>query len=118
MTRRAELPFLLAAAPFLVLVGAAAALAGIAVHAKAWPWLVLAVAAPLVTAYAAPAGLLRNCFVGGWFAMLLLAVAGRPEGDFAITDSLDGYALLLTGLGLVSYAGVTTLIGWRGERQA
>lgn len=118
MTRRTELPVLLAAAPFLALVGAAAALAGIGVHAKAWPWLLLAVAAPFATAYAAPGGLLRNCFVGGWFAVLLLAVAGRPEGDFAITNSFDGYVLLLTGLALLSYAAVTTLIGWRSERQA
>jgi len=98
--------------------GAATSLASVAVHAKSWPWLVLAVLTPVVTAYAAHPGLPRNSFVAGWFALLMLAVAGRPEGDYAIIGTVAGYALLLTGLGLLAFAGVTTLIGWRGERRA
>jgi hypothetical protein len=91
----------------LFVLGAASGLASVAVHDKSWPWFLVAVAAPLATAIAAAAGLLRFVFVAGWFGVLMLAMLGRPEGDYAITDSVRGYALLGDGVLLLVLA-VTT----------
>lgn len=92
-----------AAALALLLVGAATAVAGLALHEKNWPLFLLCLAAPLATAYAAPPGWLRLGYVTGWFLVLAVAVLGRPEGDFALSTSVRGYALLLNGLLLLGF---------------
>ena len=88
----------------LFVLGAASGLASVVVHDKSWPWLLLALAAPLALTIAVPGGLLRLSFVGGWFALLLLAVLGRPEGDYAIRNGTRGYALLMGGMVLLALA--------------
>lgn len=88
--------------------GASSGLASVVVHDKSWLWLVLALAAPLAMATVVAAGLLRLAFVAGWFALLALAVFGRPEGDFAIRSSERGYVLLVGGLVLL-VLGVATI---------
>ena len=87
--------------------GAASGLASVAVHDRSWPWFVLAAAAPLATTIAVASGLLRFAFVAGWFGLLMLAVLGRPEGDFAIRSTERGYALLGAGLLLLVLAMAT-----------
>jgi hypothetical protein len=94
-----------AVAVALLLLGVLSALASIAVHPSAW--FPLAVATPLVTAYAAAPGLARAGFVVGWFAVLAIVLLGRPEGDFAIAGTWQGYGLLLTGLVLLAFAVAT-----------
>jgi hypothetical protein len=87
--------------------GAGTGLASVAVHAKSWPWFLLAVAAPLATTIALVSGLPRCAFVAGWFGLLILATLGRPEGDYAITSSAKGYSLLGAGVVLLLIAVAT-----------
>ena len=91
----------------LFVLGAASGLASVVLHDKSWLWLLLALAAPLALAFAVPGGLLRLSYVAGWFALLLLAVLGRPEGDYAIRSGTRGYALLLGGMVLLALAVAT-----------
>ncbi len=84
-----------------VLVGLGTAVASIAVHEKSWAWLALALAAPLATAWALPAGWLRAGFGVGWLALLFIGLQTRPEGDFVILSSARGYGLLVGGLVLL-----------------
>jgi hypothetical protein len=100
-------PGRLAHAVAMLVLGGASGLASVVVHDKSWPWLALAVAAPLATALASAAGLPRVAFVAGWFALLTVAVLGRPEGDYAIRSSARGYALLGGGLFLLMLAVAT-----------
>lgn len=79
-------------------VGAVSGLASVVVHDRSWFWFLLAVSAPLAITVAVSSVLLRFAFVGGWFVMLMLAVLGRPEGDYAISSTVRGYSLLLFGL--------------------
>lgn len=105
------------AASVLALAGAATALAGVAVHGGSWAWLGLAVLTPAVTAYAVVPGLLRVAYVLGWFLLLTVVMAGRPEGDFAIAATGRGYGLLGSGLVLLAFA-VITVRGGRPPRMA
>jgi hypothetical protein len=91
----------------LFALGAASGLASIVVHDRSWAWLLLALAAPLALAIAVPGCLLRLSFVAGWFALLMLAVLGRPEGDYAIRSGDRGYVLLVGGMVLVTLAVAT-----------
>jgi hypothetical protein len=43
----------------------------------------------------------------GWVLVLMLAVLGRPEGDYVVTATPRGYGLLAGGLGLLGFAVVT-----------
>jgi hypothetical protein len=102
-----------------LLLGAAVALAAVAVHRSAWPaGLVLA----LVTTFAVPWWLIRSrrpgtaaSYVLGWLAVLVLVALGRPEGDYALASDFEGYALLVSGLPLV-LVGIVSLAGGRGSR--
>ena len=91
----------------LLVLGAASGLASVVLHDKSWPWLLLALAAPFAMALAVPGGLLRLSFVAGWFVLLLFAVLGRPEGDYAIRGGSRGYALLMGGMVLLALAVAT-----------
>jgi len=92
----------------LLLVGAATAIAAVAVHELTWG-LPLAVAATLVTLAALPPGWwLRLPFALGWTVLLGWLVGPRPEGDYVVSSDLPGY--LLVGLGLlVLVLGIATL---------
>lgn len=89
------------------LVGAPTGVASVALHEKSAPWLVLALAAPTAAAWALPAGWWRAGFALGWIGAVMLAVQGRPEGDFAILSTVNGYLLLAGALGLVVLSVVT-----------
>ena len=91
----------------VLVLGAASGLASVAVHDRSWWWLGLAVVAPVATAMAVVAGVLRIAFVAGWSVVLALAVLGRPEGDYAIRSSARGYVLLVAGMVLLVLAVAT-----------
>jgi hypothetical protein len=92
----------------LLLVGAATAIATVALH-QIWWGFVLAFAATFVTAFALPAGWwTRLAFVVGWAAMVGWLTLPRDEGDYLVSSDLAGYSLLGLGLVLVMF-GVATL---------
>lgn len=95
------------AAVLLLVLGAATGLAGIAVHDRSWAWFLLAAATPLATAYAVRPGSGRVAYAVGWFLLLMVAMGGRPEGDYAVASSVRGYALLALGLVLLCFAVAT-----------
>lgn len=82
--------------------GAASGLASVTVHDRSWLWFLLAVSAPVAITVAVASLLLRFAFVAGWFAVLMLAVLGRPEGDYAVGGGVRGYSLLVFGLLLLA----------------
>ncbi len=97
----------------LLLVGAVTGVASLAVHDKSWPWFLLAVAAPLVTAVALRPGWARVGFGLGWTAIVIVALLGRPEGDFVVAATGRGYSLLGLTLGLVVLVLVTVPVARR-----
>ncbi len=101
-----------------LLLGALVSLAALAAHRSLFP---LGLLVALATSYAVPLWLLRTgrprtagSFVVGWLAVLALVVAGRPEGDFVVAGDLEGYALLVGGLGLV----VVAIVSFAGGRSS
>jgi len=114
MARSGTVRWLLA--PVALVAGAVTGLASVAVHQAAWGWWGLAVAAPLAAALALPAGWLRCAFVVGWVVVLGRGAVPRPEGDYLVSGSPAGYALLGSGLGLVCLAAATLPVGGRAER--
>ena len=82
-----------------LLAGVAAGVAAVAVYQ--WWWgLLLAVVATLATVLAAPAGwATRLPFAIGFAAVLLRLAVPRGEGDYLVSSTAAGYAVL--GLGLV-----------------
>jgi hypothetical protein len=88
-----------------LLLGALVSVACVVVHRTAVPFgLLLAV----VTTFALVWFLDRRAAARavasyglGWLAVLVLVVAGRPEGDYAVAQDLPGYLLLATGLAVL-----------------
>ena len=97
----------------LLPVGAVTGIASLAVHDKSWAWFLLAVAAPLVTVVALPGGWPRVGFGFGWVGMLMVALLGRPEGDYVVTSTARGYTLLGIGLALLMLVIVTVPVNRR-----
>jgi len=96
------------AAAGLVVAGAVTSLSAVAVHERWWG-LPLAVAATvLALAALAPGWCSRVAFAAGWAGMLAVLASPRPEGDYAVSRDLPGYALLGLGLGVL-VAGLLTL---------
>lgn len=94
-----------------LLVGAATAVAAIAVHRSGPGWLALAVAASLGTAWALRSTgtpRLGSAYCLGWVAVLGVALAGRPEGDYVLAGDTAGYVMMATGFALV-VLGITSL---------
>jgi hypothetical protein len=92
----------------LLVAGAVTSLAAVALHERWWG-LPLAVAATgLALAMLAPGWWSRLAFAVGWAGMLLVLASPRPEGDYAVSRDLPGYALLGLGLGVL-LAGLVTL---------
>ena len=91
----------------LLPLGAVTGIASLAVHDKSWWWFLLAVAAPLAATVALPAGWPRAGFGLGWVGVLMVALLGRPEGDYVVTSTARGYALLGLGLALLVLVVVT-----------
>lgn len=66
--------------------------------------LLLAVVASIAAAWLLRTGVVPRsaaAYCLGWVLVIGFAVAGRPEGDFAVAGDLAGYTLMGTGLVLV-----------------
>lgn len=92
-----------------------AGVAGLAllVHRAAVPWgLLLAVAASgaggLALVAAGRAGVLG--YAAGWCVVVLLVLAGRPEGDYLVGGDLLGWGFLLLACGGVFAATVLGIV--------
>ena len=97
----------------LLPVGMVTAIASLAVHDKSWAWFLLAVAGPVAAVLALPPGWPRSGFGLGWVGVLMVALLGRPEGDYVVTSTVRGYTLLGTGLVLLMLVIVTLPVGRR-----
>ena len=86
--------FGLALALLLLLLGAATALATVAVH-QAWWGVLLGLAATLTALRALGRGWTTRLPYGlGWAAMVAWLAPRRPEGDYVISSDLAGYAVV------------------------
>lgn len=95
------------AAVGLLVAGAATGLATVALH-DLWWGLAFATAATVVTVLALPPGWWsRLPFVIGWDVMVGWLTFPRPEGDYAISENAQGYAVLALGLVLLVVAVAT-----------
>ena len=99
-------------------VGVVTGVASLGVHDKSWGWFLLAVGAPYAAAVAAPPGWARAGFGLGWCGVVLLALLGRPEGDYVVTATARGYGLLVAALGLGVFAIVTLPVGRRAAAES
>lgn len=95
----------------LFLLGLAAGLASVVVH-RSLPGMLLAATAVLTAQWALRQWYRRSAavFAAGWVAPLVVALLGRPEGDYAVGNDLAGYLLIGTGF-LVAAVGITSLGG-------
>ena len=99
----------LLAVPVLLL-GAATALATVAVHGHWWG-LLLGLAATAASEVALPAGWTRRvAWAAGWVAMVGYLAVPRGEGDYVIAGDLAGYAVLITAAA-VALSALATLPG-------
>lgn len=105
-----------------LLLGGVVALAAVAVHRMAAAGvpvgLLLGGAASLGTAWhlrrsAVPRS--AATYTLGWVAVLGVALAGKPEGDFAVAGDVQGYSLMVVGF-LLAALGVTALLSGRPGR--
>jgi hypothetical protein len=101
-----------------LLLGALVSLASLLVHRSLLP---LGLLAALAASYAVPLWLLRSSrprtagsYVIGWLAVLVVAVVGRPEGDYVVAGDVPGYLLLAGGFGLI----VVALVSFAGGRSS
>lgn len=94
-----------AAGALLVLaVGAGTSVATALVHSQWWG-LVWGIAAGAAMAWALPSAWWgRFAFVAGWLLLTVVVLLGRPEGDFLVADTAEGYLYLGSGLLLVLVA--------------
>lgn len=103
------------AAAGLLLVGAVTAVATVALH-DLWWGLALASVATVWTTLALPAGWWsRLAFVAGWVAVVAWLTFPRAEGDYLISQDVQGYAVLALGLVLLVLA-IATLPRPAGRR--
>lgn len=93
-----------------LLLGVAVAVAAIATH-RSLPGEILAITTTLAVMWAVRGWLPRAvpAFAVGWSAAVLVAVAGRGEGDYAVSSDPNGW--LLIGFSLVV---LVTGVVWSG----
>jgi hypothetical protein len=96
------------AAAGLLVAGAVTGVATVALH-ELWWGLALASLATVVAVVALPAGWWsRLAFVVGWDLMVGWLTFPRAEGDYLISQDVQGYAVLALGLVLL-IVGIATL---------
>ena len=101
----------LAFAVVAALIGAATAVAALAVHRSGPAGLALAVAASVAVAWglrSTGTPRLGAAYCVGWLVVLGFALAGRPEGDYVLAGDTAGYVMMATGFALV-VLGITSL---------
>lgn len=94
----------------LLVLGALVGLAAVALHASWWGFL-LAVAGSLAALVALPPRWWTlPPYAVGWWVPLLIAWAGRREGDYAVESSRYGYGLVVLGTVLIVAAAFLTAL--------
>jgi hypothetical protein len=94
----------LVAALGLLVVGAVTGVATVALHDLPWG-LALGLAATAATVVALPGGgWSRLAFVVGWDGMVGWLTVPRAEGDYVVSQDVEGYLLLGAGLVLLVVA--------------
>lgn len=106
---RATGALLLAVAGFLT------SLATVAVHQSWWGLLLGLVATGLALQALDRGWATRLPFGLGWAALVALVAPTRPEGDFVLSASTSGYAVVLAAVAVVGWS-VGTLPRPRGAR--
>jgi hypothetical protein len=92
-----------------LLLGAAVAVASLAVHRDVLAGFpaglvfvaVVSVYVALVLRHLAAPGRTAASYCLGWLAVLSYALLGRPEGDYLVAADLEGYGLIVIGLVIV-----------------
>lgn len=88
----------------LLAVGAGTGIATVALH-ELWWGLAFGAVVTVLTALALPPGWwTRLAFVGGWVLMVGWLTFPRAEGDYLISQDVQGYAVLVLGLVLLALA--------------
>ena len=96
----------------LLLLGALVGLSAVWTHGRWWA-LALGAGATLAAELAAPRGLLRLAYAGGWIAAAAYFLLTRPEGDFVVASDALGYTFL--GLALLVLARAVATAAPRGR---
>lgn len=90
-----------AVAVLALLAGAVVGCCAVLLHSYWWG-LLLAVAATASLLVVIPGGWWRRLpFALGWVAVAVLLSGERPEGDLLVTQTIQGYLLLATGVGVL-----------------
>lgn len=90
-----------------VLLGVVTAIAGVLLHHAGWGWWLLALAAPLAVTLVLPAGGLRFAYAVPFTVLAWFASIPRPEGDYLVTATAQGYGFLYGSLALLGIALIT-----------
>lgn len=94
----------------LAVAGGLVGLAAVALHALTWG-LILAAAASLAVLWALPPRWWTlPPYALGWWIPLLVGWSGRREGDYAVEDSVFGYALLVLATAVLVGAAFLTVL--------
>ncbi len=99
----------------LLLVGAATGIATVALHDLWWGLAFGSLATVLTTLALPPGWWTRLAFVGGWVLVVGWLTFPRAEGDYVISQDVQGYAVLALGLVLLVLA-IATLPRPAGRR--
>ena len=94
----------MAAAAGLLVAGIATGIAVVALH-ELWWGLALGVGATALTTFALPPGWwTRLAFVLGWVLVVAWLTVPRSEGDYLLSQDVQGYAVLAVGVVLLIVA--------------
>jgi NADH:ubiquinone oxidoreductase subunit 4 (subunit M) len=94
----------------LLVLGGLAGLAAVALHASWWGLLLAAVASLAVLVVLPPRWWTLPPYAVGWWVPLLVAWAGRSEGDYAVESSGYGYGLVVLATVVVVVAAFLTAL--------
>ena len=94
----------------LLALGALVGLAAVALHASWWGLLLAAVASLAVLVALPPRWWTLPPYAVGWWVPLLVAWAGRREGDYAVESSRYGYGLVVLATVVVVAAAFLTAL--------
>jgi hypothetical protein len=101
----------------LLLLGAAVGLAAVAVYAWWWGLLLAAVASVSAIGALPSRWYTLLPFVLGWWIPLLVAWKPRPEGDYALASSVQGYGVIALGVVVLVASAYLVTLRWPARDQ-